>query len=72
MATQEQLTQYLAEAEAAYHQLMVGKSVVLLVDQNGERIQYNNANKNALATYIESLKRQLGITKISGPMKAWF
>lgn len=49
-------SQRLAEAEKAYHQLMLGQSVRVFVDQNGERIEYTAANKQALINYIESLR----------------
>jgi hypothetical protein len=50
------LQQKLAEAEAAYHRLQIGKSVREVVDQNGEKIIYTPANRNDLAAYIEQLK----------------
>lgn len=57
MATvQERLT----AAEDAYHQIMIGRSVVELRDQNGETIRYTPANASRLASYIQELKRQLG------------
>lgn len=62
----------LNEAETAYHQLLMGKSPRVFVDQNGERIEYAMANSARLSTYIEELKRKLGRTRIMGPMKAWF
>ena len=66
------LQERLDEAEAAYHQLMIGRNVVNVRDQNGEQVTYSNANKNSLSNYIADLKRQLGITTNSGPMKVWF
>ena len=61
----------LAEAEAAYHNLMTGRSVSEVVDQNGERVRYTPANKNGLATYIADLKSKLGQGTGSGPMRFW-
>lgn len=67
MATvQERLTQ----AEDAYHQLMLGQSARVVVDQNGERVEYTPANSTKLAAYITELKRQLG-TVTSGPMNVF-
>lgn len=57
----------LTAAEAAYHQLMIGQSARVVVDQNGERVEYTPANSTKLSAYINDLKRQLG-TLIVGPM----
>jgi hypothetical protein len=65
------LEEKLAEAEAVYHQLMLGQQIVFLQDQNGERIQYSKADLGKLAAYIADLKRQLGLTP-TGPLNFWF
>ena len=52
------LSNQLAEAEAAYHALMTGQSVAELRDQNGELIRYTPANASRLLAYIQSLKQQ--------------
>lgn len=62
----------LTEAENAYHQLAMGQAARVFVDQNGERIEYVAANANRLQTYITSLKYQLGVQRIAGPMQIWF
>ena len=49
----------LAEAEKAYHELMLGQSVRVFVDQNGERVEYTAANKLALQSYINQLRSQI-------------
>jgi gpW len=59
----------LSDAEAQYHALMTGKQVKVFVDQNGERIEYGAASSLKLAAYIEDLKRQLGLCRISGPLQ---
>lgn len=46
----------LAEARTAYHELMTGRSVRVLVDQNGERIEYGHANAAKLLSYIQTLE----------------
>lgn len=46
----------LAEARAAYHQLITGTAVRVFVDQNGERIEYVAANRNSLLAYISDLE----------------
>lgn len=62
------LQQQLDEARAAYHALMLGRSVVELRDSNGETITYTPANRNALSSYIKELERQLGQNTTCGPM----
>jgi len=57
-------------AEAAYHTLMLGQSARVVVDQNGERVEYTPANSTKLAAYINELKRQLG-TIVVGPMNVF-
>lgn len=49
------LQQQLDAANAAYHALMTGASPRVVVDQNGERIEYNAANADRLRDYIERL-----------------
>jgi hypothetical protein len=69
------LAEKLAAAEDAYHALMIGQSAVIVVDSNGERVEYNRANASKLAAYIEELKRQIaaGSTpRRSGPAGAIF
>jgi predicted regulator of Ras-like GTPase activity (Roadblock/LC7/MglB family) len=63
-------TELLAEAEAAYHKLMTGTMATVFVDQNGERIEYTQANAFRLAAYIAELKRRLGPSSM-GPMRVW-
>ena len=61
------------EAEAAYHRLLTGQAVVRLRDGNGETIEYQQARRGDLSTYIEWLKVQLGKTTTgSAPMEPWF
>ena len=50
-------------AEAAYDKLMSGKAVRVLVDQNGERVEFTPANASRLAAYIVDLQTQLGLAK---------
>lgn len=55
------LSNQLAEAEAAYHALMTGQSVAELRDSNGELVRYTPASASRLLVYINSLKQQLGL-----------
>ncbi|MEL4071762.1 gpW family head-tail joining protein [Ochrobactrum sp. GPK 3] len=72
MATKAELERQLKEAETAYHRLMTGKSARVLVDQNGERIEYVAANASKLAAYITELERKLGKGRPMGPMGVFF
>lgn len=67
------LAEKLATAQAAYHDIMTGKAPRVIVDQNGERIEYSPANASRLNAYILELKRQIGGVgnTIGGPMEVW-
>lgn len=65
------LIQRLAEAEEAYHQLSMGKSIVELKDSNGETVKYGQASARQLGMYIATLRAQLGCGG-SRPMEVWF
>lgn len=56
------LVAQLAEAQAAYHALQIGRATVRIQDVTGEMIIYNQANASQLASYIAELQR-----KIDGP-----
>lgn len=64
------LAERLAEAEAALHDLQIGRGVRSITDQNGERVEYSLTSPGRLYSYIADLKRQLG-TQISGPMRVF-
>lgn len=70
LATTEQITARLESAEEAYDQLVTGKMAKVLVDQNGERIEFTPANRSDLLAYIDSLKAQLGTANI-GPLRVF-
>lgn len=66
--------QMLDDAQAAYHALMLGESVVEYRDSNGERVVRYRADANKLKLYIEYLKAELGVNATSvgnGPMRVW-
>lgn len=48
----------LAAAEAAYHDLMTGRMARVIVDSNGERVEFTSASAGRLWAYIESLRAQ--------------
>lgn len=45
-------------ARAAYHNLMTGAAARVIVDQNGERVEFVVANAPRLAAYIAQLEAQ--------------
>jgi hypothetical protein len=53
------LAQRLAEAESAYHDLMVGRSAVTITDQSGDSVTYGRTRAADLASYIATLKREI-------------
>jgi hypothetical protein len=61
----------LAEAEAAYHNLMINGAVRVVVDQNGERVEYTAVNAKNLYAYILSLRDLIaiesGTVRVRGP-----
>lgn len=64
------IAEKLAQAEEAYHQLMMGQTVVEVVDQNGERVKYAQASASRLAMYIATLKNQMNGTPL-GPLQVY-
>lgn len=71
VSTREEIIALLKEAEAAYHELVIGQSVKVIVHQNGQRIEYTAANRSALKSYIAELKSNLGPVQ-AGPMRVFF
>ncbi len=69
----EVLRTRLAEAESAYHSLTIGGQARVIVDQNGERVEFTPSNAGRLMAYIQELRRQLGCGGVgSGPMMVLF
>jgi hypothetical protein len=64
MATNAEL---LADARAAYHSLMTGTSARVVVDQNGERVEYTAANAARLMAYIQYLENLVTPKTVRGP-----
>ena len=55
MAAAEQL----ADARQQYHKLLTGQSASVVVDQNGERVEFRPASIGKLAAYISELETQV-------------
>ena len=60
----------LATAKKAYQDLVLGRLPRVVVDQNGERIEYSGTNVAGLKKYIAELERELGTRH--GPMRVFF
>lgn len=65
------LTTRLSEAEAALHKLLMGTQARVVVESNGERVEFTAANAARLRAYIEELKVALGSRTICGPLQPW-
>ena len=48
----------IADLTTSYEELLAGTKARVLVDQNGERIEYNGGNSRSLFTYIKGLEGQ--------------
>lgn len=53
------LKQQLADAKKAYHELMLGRSARVVVDRNGERVEFTAARKADLYAYIRELESKV-------------
>lgn len=60
--TTQQLVENLTDARAAYHDLVTGKAPRVVVDQNGEKIEFAPANSQKLYRYIQQLETMVGDT----------
>jgi hypothetical protein len=72
--TAEEIVTYtarLSEAEGALHKLMIGSQARVVVESNGERVEFTAANASRLRAYIEELKIALGKKTICGPLQPW-
>lgn len=59
----ETLKTRLAEAEEAYHKLMIGAKEVSVNVGNFGSVSYNQINRAELAAYISNLKSQLAMAE---------
>lgn len=66
MACQQQ---QLESAREAYHNLVTGRMARVVVDQNGERVEFALANAPRLLAYIQTLEAACGKTgRARGPL----
>nr|DAP77654.1 MAG TPA: Head to tail joining protein [Caudoviricetes sp.] len=70
------LADRLRDAKDAYYRILTGQNVIIVIDQNGERIEYQKANITALAEYIRKLELELascsGGVKAHQPLRIYF
>lgn len=63
----------LTHARDQYHKLMLGKVTKVIVDQNGERIEYTAVSADSLRNYIQELEALLtgksGGRRFPGPLR---
>lgn len=59
--TKSALELQLADALKQYHLLVSGQAARVVVDQNGQRVEFSATTAPRLNSYILSLKQQLGI-----------
>lgn len=63
----------LTTARDQYHRLMTGKAIRVMVDQNGERVEYTAVSATNLMAYIKHLESMLdaasGKNQVSGPLR---
>lgn len=59
---------HLDEARAALHKLITGRSAISVTHRDGRRVEYTQANRRDLESYISSLEKSLGqSTRRRGP-----
>lgn len=71
MYTQVQLD----EARAAYYRIITGQSVTVVIDQNGERIEFQKANVSALAELIRKMELDINASinaSALSPLRVFF
>lgn len=68
-----QTESYLADARKAYHRISTGAQPRVVVDQNGERVEYSVANLAQLQKYISELEAALACRSAGiPPIRVWF
>lgn len=54
-----ELAEKLANARASYEQLIMGGAVRVVVDQNGERVEFTAATAPRLSLYIQTILSEM-------------
>ena len=63
--TTQQMVDNLTDARVQYHDLITGKAARVVVDQNGERVEFVAANSQKLYLYIQQLEALVGAGTIT-------
>ena len=70
------LAERLRDAKDAYYRILTGQNVIIVIDQNGERVEYQKANITALAEYIRKLELEYascsGRAQAHQPLRIYF
>ena len=64
--------QMLDEARTALHQLATGRLPAVVVDHNGERVEFTRATLPSLRAYVRELESALAGTLVTGPARVVF
>ena len=62
----------LEQAESAYHDLNIGRLPRVIVDQNGERVEFTAARKADLYSYIQQLRMLVPTITVAVPRPLGF
>lgn len=62
----------LQELRMAYHKIITGQHVKIVIDQNGERIEFQSANVTALAELIRKIELALSGQAATSPLRVIF
>lgn len=66
-----EMTTDLANAKAALKEILMGNKAKVVVDQNGERVEFAAANVDRLRAWIYEMELCLGLKTVKGPMRFW-
>lgn len=75
--TCDELAAKLANALAGYEQLVMGGAVRVVVDQNGERVEFTAASAPRMLQYIQTIQSQMRlmscpcVSPVSQPARAF-
>ena len=61
----------LADAKAALKEILMGNKAKVVVDQNGERVEFAAANVDRLRAWITEMEYRLGLCRGGKPMRFW-
>ena len=62
----------LASAQVALHKIVTGTAPSVVVDRDGQRVEYHKSNLPALRQYIAELTATVNGTATRGPLRMWF